>query len=192
MGDHQRPTELQSALLKGAAVLVAICAVIAIGTLVMVKALGLDSGGGAGSARTAALEPQPVTPLPTTALPVPGQSGRPASDKHHGQHESGKHDRRTKRDNGGPKGFHLTATPAFVKPMERINLTGSYPRHDNMSVVVQRFEGGRWSGFAGVDASVNLGTFQTYVMTSRAGVNRFRMFDPSTGKASNAVGVTVG
>ena len=193
MDDHRGSTELQAVLLKGLAVVAGVCVVIALGTLIVVKVLGLSSGGGDNrGATTAALEPQPVNPLPTTALPVPGQSDRPASDKHQGQRESGKHDRQTKRDNGGAKGFHLTATPAFVKPMERINLTGTYPHHDNVSVLVQRFEGGQWSGFAGVDATVSLGTFQTYVMTGRSGDNKFRVFDPSTGKASNAVTVTVG
>ena len=191
MDDDQGPTRLQMVLLKGAAVLVGICAVIAIGTLVMVKTLGLDSGG-SDHARTTALKPQPVTPLPSTALPVPGQSDTPASDNADRQHRSGEHAHRTRRDNSGAKGFRLAATPANVRPMERINLTGTYPHHDNISVVVQRFEGGQWSDFAGVDASVDLGTFQTYVMTGRTGDNRFRMFDPSTGRASNAVTVTVG
>lgn len=192
MDDQQGPSQLQTVLLKGGAVLVGICVVIAIGTLIMVKALGLDGGGGDTSATATALEPQPATPLPTTALPVPGQSDEPASDKSRQDHEaSGGHDHQTRRDNEGAKGFHLTATPVFVHPMERINLTGTYPNHDNMSIVVQRFEGGQWSGFADVDASVNLGTFQTYVMTSRAGDNKFRMLDPSTGKASNTVTVTV-
>jgi hypothetical protein len=177
-------------LLKGLAAVAAICAVIALGTLIMVKALGLDSGGG-GSATPAALEPGPATPLPTTALPVPGQSNQPTAGPG-GRHGTGKHRHQTRHDNTDAKGFHLTATPANVKPMERINLTGTYPHHDNMSVVVQRFEGGQWSSFAGVDASVDLGTFQTYVMTGRSGENRFRMFDPSTGKASNAVTVIVG
>jgi hypothetical protein len=193
MDDDRGRGQLQAVLLKGLAVVAGICVVIALGTLIMVKALGLDSGGGGGdgSATPAALEPEPATPLPTTALPVPGQSDQPASGQG-GQHGPGKHRHQTKRDNTSAKGFHLTATPAFVKPMQRINLTGTYPHHDNMSVVVQRFDGGQWSSFAGVDASVDLGTFQTYVMTGRSGDNRFRMFDPSTGKASNAVTVTVG
>ncbi len=194
MDDHRGPSQLQTVMLKGAAVLVGVCVVIAIGTLIMVKALGLDGGGGGRSATTAALEPQPVSPLPTTALPVPGRSDQPAADKsgksgHH--HAAARHDHRTRRDHSGAKGFRLTATPVVVKPMERINLTGSYPRHDNMDIEVQRFEGGQWSTFAGVSASVDLGTFQTYVMTGRSGANRFRMFDPASGKASNAVTVTV-
>lgn len=198
MDDDQGQGQLQTVLLKGLAVVAGICVVIALGTLIMVKALGLDSGGGGGdgSATPAGLEPEPATPLPTTALPVPGQSDQPVAGRarRHGPGKPRHHEHRhqTKRDNTGAKGFHLTATPAFVQPMERINLTGTYPHHDNMSVVVQRFEGGRWTSFAGVDASVNLGTFQTYVMTGRSGDNRFRVFDPSTGKASNAVTVTVG
>jgi hypothetical protein len=55
---------------------------------------------------------------------------------------------------------------------------------------VQRFEGGKWVDF-GVQANVNVGTFETYVMTGRAGDNRFRVFDPETKTASNDVTITV-
>jgi hypothetical protein len=188
--DHQGPSPLQAVLLKGAAVLVGVCVVIALGTLIVVKALGLDSSGGGGGATTTALEPEPVSPLPTTALPVPGKSGQPAADRTHGR--SGRHAHQTRHDNRRARGLHLTATPASVKPMERINLTGTYPHHDNMSLQVQRLEGGHWTDFAGVGATVDLGTFQTYVMTGRSGDNRFRVFDPASGQASNAVTVTVG
>jgi hypothetical protein len=186
MDDRER-SQLQAVLLKGAAVLVAICLVVALGTLVMVKALGLDEKGRGGGTTTAVLTPQPVTPLPTTALPVPGQSNTPrgADTKAAGSHRH--HPKKPARAHG----FHLSVTPASVAPMQRINLTGTYPGHDNMSVEVQRFEGGQWTSFAGVAASVHVGTFQTYVMTGRSGVNRFRMFDPSSGRASNPVTVTI-
>ena len=176
--ETDRPQQVTGVIVKIVGVAVAIGLVIGIGAWVLVKAIGLDTNN---ASSTGPSSVQAITPLPTTALPTPSSSvptGGVTGLATPGASASGD--------------LNLTASPVFVNPMERINLTGSYPRHDNMSVAVQRFEGGRWSGFAGVDASVNLGTFQTYVMTSRAGVNRFRMFDPSTGKASNAVGVTVG
>jgi hypothetical protein len=187
MGDGEGPTQLQTVLLKGAAVLVGICVLVALGTFVMVKALGLDGGGGTRSATTAALEPQPVSPLPTTALPVPGQSQSPGG----GQTQTGPGKKAHHRPQGS-HGFHLSATPVSVRPMQRINLTGTYAGHDNMSIVVQSTQSGSWAPFAGVTAQVNLGTFQTYVMSGVHGTNKFRMFDPSTGKASNPVTVTVG
>lgn len=184
------PRQLQTALLKGAAVLVGICVLVALGTLVMVKALGLDNGTSHGDATADALQPQPVSPLPSTALPVPGQSATPRPTT--GQHHSAHHPRRHHKAAPAAKGFHLAATPVSVQPMQRINLTGTYPGHDNVSVEVQSMQTGHWAPFAGVTASVNLGTFQTYVMSGVHGPNKFRMFDPSTGKASNAVTVTVG
>lgn len=189
MDDGEGRSQLQRVLLKGGAVLVAICVVVAIGTFVMVKALGLD-GGASGGATTAALEPQPVSPLPTTALPVPGQSQSSGSSS---ASSSGKGTKTgTHRHQKTSHGFRLTATPSSVRPMQRINLTGTYPGHDNMSIEVQSTQSGHWAPFAGVTAQVTLGTFQTYVMSGVHGPNKFRMFDPSSGKASNAVTVTVG
>ena len=46
--------------------------------------------------------------------------------------------------------------------------------------------------FADVQAQVRVGAFETYVITSRSGGMKFRVFDPTTKEASNAVGVTVG
>ena len=56
---------------------------------------------------------------------------------------------------------------------------------------MQRFEDGKWSDF-GVQATVRVGTFATYIMTGRTGENRFRVFDPKTKKGSNVILVTIG
>ena len=56
---------------------------------------------------------------------------------------------------------------------------------------MQRFEGGSWSDFP-VTVSVGNQTFATYVQTSQAGVNRFRVIDTDSGMTSNVVEVTVG
>ncbi|HET8602292.1 MAG TPA: hypothetical protein VFM09_00040, partial [Marmoricola sp.] len=187
MDQGEGPSQLQSALIKGAVALVGLCALVAIGTFVMVKALGLDSGGGGGTP-AAALTPEPVTRLPTTALPVPGESSSPTTGAR--SPSARPHaDRRHSRHAPAARGFQLSASPASVRPMQRINLTGTYAKHDNMSIEVQSKQSGHWAPFAGVSASVDLGTFQTYVMSGVRGPNQFRMFDPSTGKASNAVTV---
>jgi hypothetical protein len=74
--------------------------------------------------------------------------------------------------------------------MERVNLTGTYKGADNLVLKVQRFESGRWSDF-GVDATVRVGTFATYVQTGRPGEQRFRVYDPVAKQGSNVVVVSV-
>jgi len=169
----ERQQEVTSVVLKILGIAVAVGLVIGIGAWILVKAAGLDSTGTSGSG---AANVQPVTPLPTTALPVPSASV-PTTDLPTVTPVSGD--------------LNLTAAPVFVKPMERINLTGNWPGHDNQSLMVQRFEGGSWTDF-GVQVNVNVGTFATYVMTGRAGDQKFRVLDPTTQTASNEVTVTVG
>ena len=171
--------ELTAVILKVLGVAVAVGLVIGIGAWLMVKTLGLDSAevssdlpGGSSS---------PVTPLPTTALPVPTESALPTPDN------TGLVTRTS-----SPTGdLYLTATPVFVDPMERINLTGQWPGHDNEGLLVQRFEDGEWRDF-GVQVRVNVGTFETYVMTGHSGDQKFRVFDPQSKTSSNDVTITVG
>jgi hypothetical protein len=119
-----------------------------------------------------------VRPLPTTALPVPGEEKAPTDQP------SAKPDRKN-------TGLELDVSPLTARPMERVNLTGTYEGADGVSLEVQRFEDGGWADF-GVAADVRAGTFATYVMTGRVGEQRFRVFDPETRRASNAVVVTIG
>lgn len=170
--------QLTAVVVKLLLVAVSIGLVIGGGAWVMVKALGLDS------TETTTIGPgpvDPITPLPTTAIPQPSESGSPSGDAT---------DLPTFPTAPNTGGLYLSASPVFVKPMERINLTGQWPGHDNESVLVQRFEGGKWSDF-GVQARVNLGTFETYVMTGHTGTQKFRVFDPGTQTQSNEVEVTV-
>ena len=74
--------------------------------------------------------------------------------------------------------------------MERVNFTGTYNGADNLQLEVQRFEDGKWKDF-GVQATVRVGTFETYIMTGRTGENRFRVFDPETDEGSNVILVTI-
>jgi hypothetical protein len=174
-GDGQQ--DLTSVAVKILAVAVGIGLVIGLCAWIMVKALGLDatraSGPGPAEIRSA-------TPLPTTALPVP--SATPSGENP---------GLVTTSPSVGNGQLSLTASPVLVKPMERINLTGQWPGHDNEGLLVQRLEGGQWTDF-GVQVSVNVGTFETYVMTGRDGDQKFRVFDPTTKTASNPVTVTVG
>ena len=166
-------------ILKILGVALAIGLVIGGGAWVLVKSLGLDSADVSGNTLGG---DDPITPLPTTALPVPSDSS-PASPGSTGAVT----DLPIVPSAGG---LYLSASPVIVRPMERINLTGQWPGHDNEGLLVQRFEGGKWADF-GVHVNVNLGTFDTYVMTGHTGDQKFRVFDPGTDTASNEVTITV-
>lgn len=129
---------------------------------------------------------QPTTrpeayPDPTGAATSPSQSGSTGST---GEPEPSP----TKK----PRTISLQAFPGQVAPGERINLTGVYPSGEGVTLQVQRFEGGAWKPFADVTATVSGSIFNTYVITSRTGVQRFRMVDVGTARASNPVRVRVG
>ncbi len=172
--EEERSTQVRNALLTGLAAVVVIGLLIAMGTTLMVRALGLDEG--ESGAAVGASPASPDRPLPTKALPVPGASQSPQD---------------LITPSGAPTGpIQLSISPVLARPMERVNLTGAYPGHDNVGLQVQREENGQWSDF-GVQATVRVGTFETYVMTGRPGDNRFRMYDPQDDQASNVVVVTI-
>ncbi|WP_310961991.1 hypothetical protein [Nocardioides terrisoli] len=181
--NDDRSDEISSVLLKGLGLLVCFALVVAIGTWLVVRVLGLNADGDGGSELA---QPVPVTPLPTTALAAPHDKSARGKQHHHGRsgaNASGRADLRA-------KGLHLSMTPLSAHPDERLNITGTYAGHDNISLQVQRLEDGTWSDFP-TQAQVSMGTFQTYVMTTRTGPNRFRVFDPTVDKASNVVTVTI-
>jgi hypothetical protein len=173
---RDRQQEIAAVVFKILGVAVAIGLVIGFGAWILVKGLGLDA---ADSSGPAVAQVGPRTALPTTALP--DGSALPTPDN------TGLVTPGATADGD----LYLSATPVLVRPNERINLTGRWPGHDNEALVVQRFENGAWDDFAGVQARVNVGTFETYVMTSHTGDQKFRVFDPSTQAASNEVTVTV-
>ncbi len=84
----------------------------------------------------------------------------------------------------------LAASPQSVSPYQRINLVGSYPGANGTTLQVQRLQGGAWASFP-TSATVNNGSFSTYVETGQGGPNQFRVIDPSTGRASAPVTVNV-
>jgi hypothetical protein len=175
--DDDRGDQVRSALLKALAVVVGIGVVIALGTVLVVRALGLDETGSSGPVGSAPSEPR--DPLPSTALPVPGQESREAEPE----------EKPEKDDNPGGR-LQLSVSPVQARANERINLTGTYRGADNIGLQVQRFEEGGWRDF-GVSATVRVGTYETWVMTGRPGEHRFRMWDPAAGRGSNVVMVTI-
>jgi hypothetical protein len=176
--DDERSEQVRNALLKALGVFVAIAVVIALGTVFMVHALGLNEGdddGPLGAASTSS-----PSPLPTKALPVPSQSASP-SDQPSGA--------ATPTD-GADGDIQLEVSPVIASPMERINLTGTYKGADNQLLQIQRYDDGTWTNFD-AKTTVRVGTFATYIMTGRAGENRFRVFDPKANKGSNVILVTI-
>ncbi len=88
-------------------------------------------------------------------------------------------------------GISLSAAQQSVSAMQQIDLTGTYAGGEGAILQVQRFEGGEWSDFP-VTMSVTNQTFATYVQTSQAGRNRFRVIDTDKDVVSNEVVVKVG
>lgn len=185
--DEDRQAELNAVVRRGLLLLVAFAAVVALGTFLVVHALGLSGSGG--SASSVVGQPAPVSPLPTTALPVPGSSGGAAGSSNGGATDAAPSSQPGPRHHA--RGLRLDASPSSVGPLERINLTGTWPGHDNVGLQVQRLTNGSWTDFP-TATSVQMGTFETYVETGRSGVNEFRVYDPDTGTASNSVRVRVG
>jgi hypothetical protein len=155
------------------------------------KVAGLDSSGGdaAGSQEQASLYlPKPkatkggdgplITLAPGRESPKNEPSNKPADD------------RSSEKPDKADKGISLQVAEASVGPMDNIDLTGVYPGGEGAILQVQRFEGGAWKDFP-VTASVSDETFATYVQTGQTGVNRFRVVDTDSGKASNEVKVTI-
>jgi hypothetical protein len=176
--DDEGSEQVSSVLLKAVLVIALIGVVIALGTTIVVRALGLNEGASSGPVGSDSTE---VTkPMPTTALPVPGDDK--TSDDQSGDQippQTGKKGR-----------IQLDVSPVMARPNERVNLTGTYRKADNIGLQVQRFEDGKWRDF-GVSATVRVGTFETYVMTGQSGEQRFRMYDPAAKEGSNVVLVTI-
>ena len=179
--DAYRRAQLKRTSLIVLGIAVVLGLVVALGTMLMVRSLGLDEGDGTGT--LGADQPGPPSSLPSSALPVPGQSEAPSE---------GPTDLVSPKATTTKRGaIQLAISPAKAKPMQRVNLTGTYQGQDNLALQVQRRQGGDWSDFP-VQANVRAGTFATYVETGQTGVNQFRLYDARADKTSNVVEVTIG
>lgn len=85
----------------------------------------------------------------------------------------------------------LFVAPQQVSPGARINFNGVYTGGEDASLQVQRKEAGAWIDFP-VSATVRGGSFETWIMTSRTGRTKFRMYDQGADRASNVVTVQIG
>ena len=180
--------EVTAALRKFGIAVVVIAAAIFIGSKVFVSFFDLSTDDTGTTYSNGNAGPGP-TALPTVAItPTKSPTGE-ATDQL--TDEPSGYPTNIVTPSPGNGDLYLNASPVFVRAMERINLTGQWPGHDNVGLLVQRFEDGEWVDF-GVQVQVQVGTFETYVMTGREGENKFRLFDPETNTTSNDVAVTVG
>lgn len=184
--DKHEPGEgaVATALVKVLGIALVIGAVVAGGIFLAVRSLGL----GAGNDSAASDLPDPASsssPLPTVALTPSGSAGTsPSASPSEDDSAS---------ESPSPDGkLTLSAAQAQVASGQRIDLTGRYAGQNGTVLQVQRKSGGSWGPFSDVTARVQGGGFSTYVITSRGGKQRFRVFDDDAGLGSNPVVVTVG
>ena len=170
------------ALLAAALVVGGVLSVVALGAA---KVTGLDGGSAAGPTAEPSLYIPSADPTtrpeqyPDPAVPEKSDSPSPSPSPSASP---------TKQDKPDPR-ISLQAFPNQVGAGQRIDLTGVYPRGEGATLRVQRWENG-WTDFP-VTAPVSGGQFHTWVETSRAGLQKFRVVDPASGRHSNAVGVRV-
>jgi hypothetical protein len=147
--------------------------------------LGLNGGGGTllGSEQGATM----VVPKPQKTRPASGPSitlGSSPTSSSTGQSPPPKIKKLK-------KSISLQAGQSTVAPMGRIDLTGTYPGGEGAVLNVQKFSNGSWQDFYSVSATVTNGTFSTYIQTGTPGLNRFRVIDSDTQRASNEVRVRI-
>jgi hypothetical protein len=181
---EDRQQEILRAVLKFLGIAAALCLFIGLATYFVVKSLNLNSTVSTGGNDSAVI----VTPLPTIAITQPGAPTPSAQPSDPNTFDTPSPAVPT--TSGASSALVLVASQTQVRPMARINLAGSWPGRDGVSLSVQRFEDGAWVDF-GVQVQVRLGNFATYVETSRQGANAFRVYDPQTNTFSNQVSVTV-
>ncbi|HEX6246402.1 MAG TPA: hypothetical protein VFZ64_00910 [Nocardioidaceae bacterium] len=172
-----------------------------VGGLIGLVALGAANVAGLGDDRPTTQE-EPTLYIPErTASETPGaeddgltledlNGGVDPTETRAADEESEQSKKKAKKKKRKPESvISLSASPLEVAQMERIYLSGTYPRGEGASLQVQRMQGS-WTDFP-TSTSVSGGTFSTYVMTGQSGTNKFRVVDASTGKKSNPVTVQV-
>ena len=187
--DKDRPVIAGLVALVGVGLAVGLIAGLA--ALVGVQVLGVGDAGASGKA-TGAQSLYLPTPKPTkaasgpliTLAPEPSQGGSAGGG---GGSEPEKTDKPGKKKD---KEISLSASQTSISAMQQLDLTGVYPGGEGAILQVQRFTDGSWTDFP-VTVPVSDETFTTYVQTSQAGRNRFRVVDTESGLQSNEVKVTV-
>lgn len=184
---EEHPVVLGLLALVGVAVVVGVIAgMVAIAGARMV---GLDDGDGSASGSQEEASLFLPSPEPTRAADGPLITLAPGKRT---EDEQGSEQLDGKSSSARPdQGISLQVASTTVAPMANIDLTGGYPGGEGAILQVQRLESGAWTDFP-VTVSVRDEAFATYVQTGQTGLNRFRVVDTDSGKASNVVKVTIG
>lgn len=173
-------------VLTGLVALVAVAVVVGLvlggGALVATQVLGLGDDE-ATSTSTAADSMYLPKPSETSESTDPAYTFAPGE-------ESSAASESPSESESADEGITLSAAQAEVGPMERIDLTGTYPGGEGAILQVERFVDGAWGEFE-VTVPVRGEEFSTYVQTGQPGVNKFRLRDSDKDLVSNVVSVTV-
>jgi hypothetical protein len=180
--DENRPVLAGLLALVGVAVAVGLVAAIAV--VAGAHVLGLGGGHAANVAGDA--RGTMIVPKPQKTQPASGPSITLGSDP-----TSSPTSTKSPKIRKPKKEISLQAGQTTVSPMGRIDLTGTYPGGEGAVLNVQKFSNGSWQDFYSISATVTNAQFATYIQTGTPGVNRFRMIDSDTQKASNEVRVTI-
>lgn len=89
-----------------------------------------------------------------------------------------------------PPGLNLSITPRTVGSGATFTVTGTYAGRDGVSLWLQSLVNGNWQNYPN-DITVTMGTFSTTAESTISGTNTFRVYDQSTGLASNLVSILV-
>lgn len=185
--DYEARHPIVSGLAALMAVALAVGIVVSLAALATTKVLGLGSTSSASGAADGA----------SMYLPEPGsasEAGGPAFTLDPGETSSAPGEAAESegaQTEAADTPISLTAAQQSVGSFGRIDLSGAYPSGNGAILRVERREGGRWVDF-GVTIGLNGDSFDTYIQTSRAGRNVFRVVDSDTAARSNTVAVTVG
>jgi hypothetical protein len=180
--DENRPVLAGLLALVGVAVAVGLVAAVAV--VAGAHVLGLGGGHAAGVAGDAS--GTMVVPKPRKTQPADGPSITLGSEPTSAPTKTSKPTIHKLK-----KQISLQAGESSVSPMGRIDLTGTYPGGEGAVLNVQKFSNGSWQDFYSISATVTNSQFATYIQTGTPGVNRFRVIDSDTQKASNEVRVTI-
>ncbi len=132
----------------------------------------------------------PTFPTPPTTQPVPTFPTFPTSQTTQTTEPAPTTTTTTRTPQPLPQVIQLVATPLQATSFERVSLSGTYPAPAGTILQVERNRGAGWAEFP-TTATVDAGTFSTYVATGILGANQFRVVDTSTGKLSNVVIVMI-
>jgi hypothetical protein len=191
--DPQLRRQITRAVLLVAGIAAAIGLVIALTATAALRMAGIS--GDDGPPPTVA-EPEPdEVPTPETVESSPSPSGSPsegASESPGAAPTSQKpSDKPSPSKSDKPKQITLSADTSNASSMQRVNLNGRYPGGNGVTLQVQRREGGSWTPFP-TSATVDGGSFSTYVALGQPGPNRLRVVDTGSGTTSNVIVINVG